>query len=84
MEVNGRRWHMHTNKGSCHDAAYLAQQIALRLARRAGHTHPVVCNPSHLITMQMRGHWKTRTPKMKAHRAACRRAAAGMTPAYGF
>lgn len=68
--------------GDCHDAAYLAQKAALRLARASGYRNVVIRSTSALVTNQLRGIWRARKTRTKRHLAECRRLAAGMNVTY--
>lgn len=82
MEVNGITKTMLTVRGSNHDAAYRAQQMALRMARADGCANPVIRNSSRVVTFQMRGTWRARKNNTRHHLASCRHAAVGMRPFY--
>ena len=82
IEVNGVGYDVLLRRASCHDAAYLAQLLALRMAAAAGIAAPVIRNSNPLVTNQLRGQWKARKRSMRRYVAMCRKAAAGMTPVY--
>lgn len=82
VEVNGWVWSFHASRGTCHDAAYMAERAALLLARRMGVLRPVIHSGDPLVTNQMTGRWRARRVGTKRHRALCRAAAVGMRPIY--
>ncbi len=82
LVVNGVTYVFYSSSRSCHEAAYRAIEIALRLARRLGATNVTIFCGSPLVRNQMANVWKTRAPAMKARRAACNRVRGAMKVQY--
>lgn len=83
--VNGvRSLQLISDKGSCHEAAYRAAIIALRIARVLGATHVIISNSSRLVANQFDGSWQARNPMMRSLRNLCRRLADGMSVSFQF
>lgn len=82
VSINGMCSWLLMRKASTTDAAYIAQKLALRMAKGLGVSNIVIRNASRHVTLQLRNIWQARKPITRAHLADCRRLASGMTVTY--
>lgn len=71
-----------SREGSCHEAAYRASLIAIRLAQVLGLTTVVITNSSRVVVNQFNGLWRARNPMMRLLRNQCRRLSRGMSVSF--
>jgi len=82
LQVNNLLFELVSDTGSCHEAAYMAQAIALRIAKQEGLKTVIIENTNRHVVYQLRGEWRTRRPVMRRGRDACRALATGLDVQY--